>query len=108
MVGDITMTDRAVAKIQQLLAGKTEGDGLRVKIVAGGCSGFEYKMVIDGTAPEDEVFEKNGARILLDAESFLHLNGTELDYKDELMQSGFVFNNPNVKGTCGCGISFSA
>lgn len=108
MVGDITMTDRAVAKIQQLLAGKTEGNGLRVKIVAGGCSGFEYKMVIDGPAPEDEVFEKNGARILLDAESFLHLNGTELDYKNELMQSGFVFNNPNVKGTCGCGISFSA
>lgn len=108
MVGDITMTDRAVAKIQQLLAGKTERNGLRVKIVAGGCSGFEYKMVIDGTAPEDEVFERSGARILLDPESFTHLNGTELDYKDELMQSGFVFNNPNVKGTCGCGISFSA
>jgi iron-sulfur cluster assembly accessory protein len=107
MVGDITMTDRAAEKILQLLAGKDEGNGLRVKIVAGGCSGFEYKMAIDGPAPEDEVFEKNGARILLDPESFTHLNGTELDYKDELMQSGFVFNNPNVKGTCGCGTSFS-
>ena len=108
MVGDITMTDRAAEKILQLLAGKDEGNGLRVKIVAGGCSGFEYKMAIDGPAPEDEVFEKNGARILLDPESFTHLNGTELDYKSELMQSGFVFNNPNAQGTCGCGASFSA
>jgi iron-sulfur cluster assembly accessory protein len=108
MVGDITMTDRAAEKIQQLLAGKDEGNGLRVKIVAGGCSGFEYKMVIDEPALEDEVFERSGARILLDPESFTHLNGTELDYKNELMQSGFVFNNPNVKGTCGCGTSFSA
>ena len=107
MVGDIKMTDRAVEKIQQLLAGTNKGHGLRVKIVAGGCSGFEYKMVIDEPAAEDEVFERSGARILLDPESFTHLNGTELDYKNELMQSGFVFNNPNAKGTCGCGTSFS-
>jgi iron-sulfur cluster assembly protein len=65
-------------------------------------------MVIDGRAAEDQVFERNGARIFLDAKTILHLNGTELDYKDDLMQSGFVFNNPNVKGTCGCGTSFSA
>lgn len=108
MVGDITITDRAVEKIQQLLARANKGHGLRVKIVAGGCSGFEYKMVIDGPTAEDEVFERSGARILLDPESFTHLNGTELDYKNELMQSGFVFNNPNAKGTCGCGTSFSA
>jgi iron-sulfur cluster assembly accessory protein len=105
---DITMTDRAAEKIQQLLAGKDKGNGLRVRIVEGGCSGFEYKMAIDTPAPEDEVFERSGARILLDPESFTHLNGTELDYKNDLMQSGFVFNNPNVKGTCGCGTSFSA
>lgn len=91
-----------------MLAGAKEGHGLRVKVVEGGCSGFEYKMDMDSPAAEDQVFEKNGARILLDPQSFLHLNGTELEYKDQLMQSGFVFNNPNVKGTCGCGISFSA
>ncbi len=107
MVGDITITDRAAEKIQELLAGTNEENGLRVKVVEGGCSGFEYKMVIDTPAAEDRVFEKNGARILLDPKSFLHLNGTELDYKNGLMQSGFVFNNPNVKGTCGCGTSFS-
>ena len=76
-------------------------------VVEGGCSGYEYKMEIDSPAAEDEVFEKNGARVLLDAKSIHHLDGTEMDYKDELMQSGFVFNNPNVKGTCGCGTSFS-
>jgi iron-sulfur cluster assembly protein len=108
MVGEVTITDRAAEKIRAFLAGTKEGHGLRVQVVEGGCSGFEYKMVIDGRAAEDQVFERNGARIFLDAKTILHLNGTELDYKDDLMQSGFVFNNPNVKGTCGCGTSFSA
>jgi len=108
MAGNITITDRAAEKIHQLLEGTNEGNGLRVKIVEGGCSGFEYRMDIDSPAADDQVFEKNGARILLDPKSILHLNGTELDYKSELRQSGFVFNNPNVKGTCGCGTSFSA
>ena len=108
MVADITITDRAAAKIRALLAGAKEGHGLRVKVVEGGCSGFEYKMDIHSPDAQDEIFEKNGARVLLDPQSVLHLNGTELDYKNELMQTGFVFNNPNVKGTCGCGISFSA
>jgi iron-sulfur cluster assembly accessory protein len=108
MVGEITMIDRAAEKIRALLAGATEGHGLRVKVVEGGCSGFEYKMDIDSPEADDQVFEKNAARVLLDPKTILHLNGTEMDYKDELMQSGFVFNNPNVKGTCGCGTSFSA
>ena len=108
MVADITITDRAAEKIRALLAGAKEGHGLRVKVVEGGCSGFEYKMDIHSPDAQDEIFEKNGARVLLDPQSVLHLNGTELDYKNELMQTGFVFNNPNVKGTCGCGISFSA
>ena len=108
MATEITITDRAAEKIQALLAGTKEGNGLRVKVVEGGCSGFEYKMDIDSPKAEDQVFEKNGARVLLDPKSILHLNGTELDYKSGLMHSGFVFNNPNVKGTCGCGTSFSA
>ena len=108
MVGEITITDRAAEKVRTLLAQAKERDGLRVKVVEGGCSGFEYKMAIDSAAADDKVFEKNGARVILDSKSMLHLNGTELDYKSELMQSGFVFNNPNVKGTCGCGTSFSA
>ena len=107
MAGEITITNRAVDKIRTLLAGTVEGYGLRITVVEGGCSGFEYKMDIQPPEAEDQLFEKNGARVLLGVKSILHLNGAELDYKDELMQSGFVFNNPNVKGTCGCGTSFS-
>lgn len=107
MATNINLTDRAAEKIRQLLVGKSETEGLRVKVVEGGCSGFEYKMDIGARAADDRIIEKNGARVLLDVNSALHLNGTELDYKDELMHSGFVFINPNVRSTCGCGTSFS-
>lgn len=107
MAGEITITDRAAEKIRALLAGAKAGQGLRVKVVEGGCSGLEYKMVIDFPEANDRVFENSGAHIMLDSKSILHLNGTELDYKSGLMQSGFVFNNPNVTATCGCGTSFS-
>jgi iron-sulfur cluster assembly accessory protein len=108
MAGEITITDRAAEKVRTLLRAAKEGYGLRIRVVEGGCSGFEYKMDIHSPEADDQVFEKNGARVLFDPKSILRLNGTELDYKDELMQSGFVFNNPNVKATCGCGTSFSA
>ena len=108
MAGEITISDHAAAKIRRLLAGAAKAHGLRIKVVEGGCSGFEYKMEINSAEAEDQLFEKDGARVLLGQKSILHLNGTELDYQDEVMQSGFVFNNPNVKGTCGCGTSFSS
>ena len=66
MVGEITITDRAAEKIRALLAGAKEGHGLRVKVVEGGCSGFEYKMETDSAEADDRVIEKNGARVLLD------------------------------------------
>ena len=103
----LAITDGAVEKIRTLLAGAIKGSGLRVKVVEGGCSGFEYKLEIDFPSAEDRVFVKNGVCVLLDPKSMVHLNGTELDYKGGLMQSGFVFNNPNVKASCGCGTSFS-
>src|SRR5918992_2133473 len=106
MPTNITITAGAAETIR-LLVGTRSGHGLRVKVVEGGCSGLEYKMAIDSPAAEDRVFGKNGVRVLLDPKSMLHLSGTELDYKDGLMQSGFVFNNPNAKRTCGCGTSFS-
>jgi iron-sulfur cluster assembly protein len=107
MIKEITITDCAVEKIKQFLVQAEEGRGLRVKVVAGGCSGFEYRLDIDSPAPEDQVFEKDGARVLLDPKSFIHLSGSELDYKNDLMHAGFVFNNPNAKQTCGCGTSFT-
>lgn len=106
MVG-VSITESAAAKIKQLLAAENKNsDGLRLKVVGGGCSGLQYKMDLDAARPGDRVFEKDGAKILVDMKSLLYLNGTELDYKEELMQSGFVFQNPNVKRSCGCGTSF--
>ena len=103
----IDMTDGAAAKIKTLAADKgiTDG-GLRVKVVGGGCSGLTYKMDIDQRRDGDKVFEHDGARLVIDRKSFLYLRGTELDYTEELMASGFNLRNPNVKRTCGCGSSF--
>jgi iron-sulfur cluster assembly protein len=103
----IGITQPAARKIQQLVAEKGTPDaGLRVKVVGGGCSGLTYKMDIDQPRDGDKVFEHEGARIVVDRKSFLYLKGTELDYHEELMASGFNLRNPNVKRTCGCGSSF--
>ena len=103
----ITLSDAAVAKIRSLVPDEeTEDRGLRVKVVGGGCSGLSYKMDLDQKRDGDRVFERDGARIIVDRKSYLYLNGTELDYADDLMQSGFNLQNPNVKRSCGCGASF--
>ena len=101
----ITLSDQAIEKIIALTAEDNEQvKGLRVKVVGGGCSGLSYKMDLDEERKGDRVFERDGARIIVDRKSYL--NGTELDYSDDLMQSGFQLNNPNVSRTCGCGQSF--
>ena len=76
-------------------------------VVGGGCSGLQYKMDLDAPRESDKVFEREGARVIVDRKSFLYLNGTELDFQDTLMSTGFTLQNPNVKRTCGCGQSFS-
>lgn len=108
MAAEILITDRAAEKINKILSAENkEGQGLRLKVVGGGCSGLQYKFDMDTQRTGDRVFEKEGARVLVDMKSFLYLNGTELDYKEEVMASGFVFQNPNVKRECGCGVSFT-
>jgi iron-sulfur cluster assembly protein len=108
MVMGVSLTDRAATRINELIAADgRQGQGLRVKVVGGGCSGLQYKVEFDAPKPTDKIFEKDGAKVLVDMKSLLYLTGTELDYKDELMQSGFVFQNPNVKKACGCGASFT-
>lgn len=103
----ITLSESAVQKILSLLPGGGEGDrGLRVKVVGGGCSGLSYKMDLDEKREGDRVFERDGARVIVDRKSYLYLNGTELDYSDDLMHAGFNLRNPNVKRSCGCGASF--
>ena len=104
----ITMSEKAAAKIRGLLADRNQPEaGLRVKVVGGGCSGLQYKMDLDVERPGDKVFGTPDAKILVDRKSFLYLNGTELDYNEGLMQSGFSLHNPNVKRSCGCGASFT-
>jgi iron-sulfur cluster assembly protein len=102
----VTLSETAVAKIKQLAADNPEA-GLRVKVVGGGCSGLQYRMEIDSAKERDKIFERDGARLIVDKKSFLYLNGSELDYAEELMAAGFRLVNPNVKRSCGCGESFT-
>jgi len=104
----VSITDRAVKRIKEILAAENrDGQGLRLKVVGGGCSGLQYKVDFDMEKAGDRIFEKEGAKVLVDMKSLLYLAGTELDYKEGLMESGFVFQNPNVKRACGCGASFT-
>jgi iron-sulfur cluster assembly protein len=104
----IGLSANAAAKIRSLLTQPEKpATGLRVKVVGGGCSGLQYKMDLDVERPGDKVFGEDDAKILVDRKSFLYLNGTELDYNEGLMQSGFTLHNPNVKRSCGCGASFT-
>jgi iron-sulfur cluster assembly protein len=102
----ISLSENAVRKILSLV-GDEVAKGLRVKVVGGGCSGLQYRMDLDDERTGDKVFERDGAKLLVDRKSFLYLNGTELDYAEELMTSGFNLRNPNVMRSCGCGSSFS-
>jgi len=104
----VSITDRAAKRIKEILAAENrDGQGLRLKVVGGGCSGLQYKVDFDMEKAGDRIFEKEGARVLVDMKSLLYLTGTELDYREGLMESGFVFQNPNVKRACGCGASFT-
>lgn len=82
---------------------------LRVGVKGGGCSGFSYLLDLTEQASEnDERFQVHGINVVCDPKSYLYLNGTQIDFKDEIMGRGFVFKNPNATSTCGCGSSFSA
>jgi iron-sulfur cluster assembly protein len=104
----ISLSENAQAHIKTLLgAPGASGDGLRIKVVGGGCSGLQYKMDLDAKRDGDKVFGDPSAQVLVDRKSFLYLNGTVLEYHQELMKSGFSLENPNVSRTCGCGASFA-
>ena len=105
----ITFTDSAAAKIADLLAEENNPElKLRVFVQGGGCSGFSYGFTFDDAVAEDDtVLSKDNVSILVDAMSYQYLVGAEIDYKETLMQSSFVINNPNASSQCGCGSSFS-
>jgi iron-sulfur cluster assembly protein len=107
----VTITDRAVGKAKDILATKGVPDGmLRVFVVGGGCSGYQYGMSIAPTAePEDEVIDADGGvRVVIDRESRSLIAGAEIDYVEDLMKSGFTIYNPNAVSSCACGSSFQA
>jgi len=104
----ITVTDSAVREIKRLAEKRGKpGSALRAGIRGGGCTGFAYLFEWDDNEPRerDHVIEKDGVRVFVDPKSMLYLKGTELDFVRTMMGHGFKFNNPNVKGTCGCGES---
>jgi len=108
----IHVTETAAEKINELLAEENKmGSGLRVFVQGGGCSGFQYGLMIDegeGDATSDQVFEVNGVKLFVDPISLRYLKGAEVDFVDNQMGGGFTIKNPNAKSTCGCGSSFSA
>ena len=109
----ILLTEKAAAQIKKIVTESglpAEETRLRVGVKGGGCSGFSYMLDLteEPKGEMDEELDSNGVKILVDMKSLLYLDGTEIDFKDEVMQQGFVFKNPNATSSCGCGSSFSA
>lgn len=107
----ITVTAVAVAKIKEI--SEAEGFGhtkIRIKVIGGGCAGFQYDMEFiehaDAVGELDEITEQDGVTVLVDPVSFQYLSNVNIDFVDGLVGAGFKFNNPDAKGSCGCGHSF--
>jgi len=99
----ITLTESAATKVTDLLKAQAKPEeGLRVRVVGGGCGGLSYEMELDHPQAADQVFETNGVKVLVDQQSYLYLAGSEIDYIDSLQGAGFSLKNPNPKADCGC------
>jgi iron-sulfur cluster assembly protein len=105
----IQVTEKASDRIRQILAKENaNGGGLRLAVQGGGCSGMSYLFKLETKERvSDHVFGSGDAKVLIDPKSFVYLDGLTLDYKESLIQSGFVIDNPNAQKTCSCGTSFS-
>lgn len=106
----VQLTETAVSKVKEILDTQDpKPTGLRISVVGGGCSGFSYSMAFENTPGMlDKTYNFGELKVFVDQASMLYLDGAEVDYVETLEGSGFKFNNPNVKSTCGCGSSFSA
>ena len=109
MAGGLTLTPGAAEKVVEIRQAEDIEDSyaLRVKVIGGGCAGFQYDLFFDEYAEGDNVFELHGVKLICDQMSFMYLMGTEIDYVEGLQGAGFKFGNPNTTGSCGCGSSFS-
>jgi iron-sulfur cluster assembly accessory protein len=111
-MSSFSVSDRAAERVAEIVASQQAGQhkaaALRVAVLAGGCSGFQYKFELDETPqPDDLIVEKGAARVLVDPASMDLLEGSVLDYADALMGAHFTIKNPNATSACGCGTSFS-
>ena len=105
---NITLTDAAARRIAKILAKDSAKTALRVSVEGGGCSGFSYKFDLVGEGLEDDlVLEKDNARVLIDSLSIVYMEGSEIDFVDDLMGQSFQIKNPNAVASCGCGTSFA-
>ena len=104
----VTLSEAAAKHVGNFIAKRGKGIGLRLGVRTSGCSGMAYKLeFVDDVTEGDEVFESHGLKIVVDPKSLPYIDGTELDFAREGLNEGFKFNNPNVKGECGCGESFN-
>jgi iron-sulfur cluster assembly accessory protein len=106
----ITLTPQAIAKVREIMATQDPiPGGLRIGVAGGGCAGFQYSMAFENQCGMmDKVFTFDELKVFVDATSLMYLDGCTVDYVETLEASGFKFDNPNVRSTCGCGSSFSA
>lgn len=108
MNANVTLSDAAAKRIAQIVSAEDGKQALRVSVEGGGCSGFSYKFDLAGSAEADDVVVANGdAKVLIDSLSLVYMEGSEIDFVDNLLGQSFQIKNPNTVASCGCGTSFS-
>jgi len=108
MNASITVSERAARRIGEILKGEPAGTMLRVSVEGGGCSGFQYKFDMDRTKADDDlVIAREGATVLIDSVSQQYMDGSEIDFVEDLIGAAFKVKNPNATASCGCGTSFA-
>ena len=107
-MSNITISERAAAQIRKILTDEGSDANLRIYVLGGGCSGFQYSFSIDdNTMDDDIVLERDGVKVLVDPMSVEYMSGSEVDWVDDLIGSSFQIKNPNATASCGCGTSFA-
>ena len=105
---NVSMTDRAARRIGEILRTEPSGAMLRLSVLGGGCSGFQYKFDVERDRADDDItIDRDGVTLLVDSVSLQYLAGSEIDFVDDLIGASFKVNNPKAKTSCGCGTSFS-
>jgi iron-sulfur cluster assembly accessory protein len=104
----ITLTDRAARRINEIMSAEPAGSHLRISVNGGGCSGFQYAFDVDRTRQDDDlVIERDGATVVVDEVSIQYMDGSVIDFVDDLIGQSFKIENPHATASCGCGTSFS-